>query len=110
MRCGKGKYCRAGDGESFLVRAKRVQEIRDSSPSFEMASLLLGFAGWRCKAAATRAPTLAELLALLGGHALPALVHALFDSPPNIGARRDTHTQVSEQNPAESEQSDGLPE
>src|SRR5229473_4955359 len=80
-----------------------------------MGSLLPGSASWRCKAAATRAPTLAELLALLGRHPLPALGHALVNSliysPPHIGARAmTTTTPASEQNPAESKQSDSLPE
>src|SRR5580693_7599056 len=75
-----------------------------------MPSLPLGFAGWRFKAAATIAPTLAELLALLGRHPLPALVHALSDSPPHTGALRATATNASEQNPAERQQSESLPE
>src|SRR5713226_2452221 len=76
----------------------------------EMASLLLRFAGWRSKAGATRAPTLAELLALLGGHALPALVHALFDSPPHIGARRAMAGPSAKEDAAQRQQSQRLPE
>src|SRR5260370_10013434 len=57
-------------------------------PPRPLSGLLLGLAGWRCKAGATRAPTLPELLALFGRHALPPFVHALFDSPPHIGAGR----------------------
>src|ERR1700682_1444923 len=51
---------------------------------------------------------LAELLSFLWRHLLPALGH----SPPKIGTMRatHTHTKVSEQNPAESEQAESLPE
>src|SRR5713226_7451062 len=80
----------------------------------EMASLLLGFAGWRSKASATRAPTLAELFALLGRHLLPALVHplpnTLIDSPSDIGARKAMGTPASEEDPAQRQKSQRLPE
>src|ERR1700688_5269906 len=53
---------------------------------------------------ATSTEALPELLAFLGRHLLPALVHA----SPHIRARAMT-TKASEQNAAESQQSDGLP-
>src|SRR6266850_2556251 len=73
------------------------------------ALLLLTLASGGAEAAA-RAPTLAELLALLGCHPPPALVYALVYAPPHIGALTAMTTQASEQNPAESQQSDSLPE
>ena len=79
-----------------------------------IASLLLGIGGWRFKAGATRAPTLAELLALLGRHPLPALVHSLpntlIDSPPNMGARSAVTTPTAEEDAAQRQKSQGLPE
>src|SRR5260370_20718424 len=75
-----------------------------------LSGLLFGLAGWRCKAGATRAPTLPELLAVLGGHALPALVHALFDSPPNIGARRAMAAPSAKEDAAQRQKSQRLPE
>ena len=59
--------------------------------------------------AAARAPTLAELFALLGRHLHPTLIHALAHSPAHIGARAAA-TPASEENPAESQQSESLPE
>src|SRR6266699_397745 len=52
------------------------------------------------------AEALAELLALLRRHPLPAFGH----SPPKIGAMKATTANASEQNPAENQQSDSLPE
>src|SRR5260370_30719385 len=75
-----------------------------------LSGLLLGIAGWRCKAGATRAPTLPELLAVLGGHALPALVHALFDSPPHMGAGRAMAAPSAEEDAAQRQKSQRLPE
>src|SRR5216684_4524114 len=78
------------------------------------ATCLLGFAGWRCKAGATRAPTLPELLALLGRHLVPALVHALaytlIDAPPHMGARRAMAAPSAEEDAAQCQKSQGLPE
>src|ERR1700688_4769672 len=70
---------------------------------------LLGFAGSRSEIAAACAPTLAEFFALLGRHLLPTLVHALAHTPADIGARAAA-TPASEQNPAESQQTESLPE
>src|SRR5271155_252813 len=67
-------------------------------------------AGWRFKAGAPRAPTLAEFLALLGSHFLPTLVHALVYSSPYVGTIIIMTTQAAEQNAAESQQSESLPE
>src|SRR5205814_3599097 len=96
---------------AFLLGTSLLLPISEhASPVSSHRRLDIGRLEW----AAASPQALAELLALLGRHALPALVHslpnALIDSPPHLGARRDTHTQVSEQNPAKSEQSDGLPE
>src|SRR5580692_7681444 len=89
----------------------RIDRAAQGGPLCFGGLLLLGFAGWRCKAAATGAPTPAELLSLLGRHLLPALVHTLVYSSPHIGATAMTATTpASEQNPAESQQSDSLPE
>src|SRR5260370_2566907 len=67
---------------------KRAEGAHPASGAVGVASLLLGIGSWRCKVRATRAPTLAELFALLGRHPLPALVpslpNTLIDSPPNI--------------------------
>src|SRR5437660_6499606 len=60
----------------------------------------------RLDGAATYPQALAELLALLGRHSLPAF----GDSPPKIGAMKATTTNPSEQKPAQSQQSDSLPE
>src|ERR1035441_7818812 len=75
-------------------------------PAAAPSGRLLGFAGWRSQAAATGAHALLELLALLGRHPLPALVHA----PPKTRAMTATTAKASEQNPAQSQQSETLPE
>src|SRR5260370_36865620 len=79
-----------------------------------LSGLLLGLAGWRCKAGATRAPTLAELVALFGRHALPPFVHslpdALIDSPPHMGARRAMAAPSAEEDAAQRQKSQRLPE
>src|ERR1035438_4251358 len=75
-------------------------------PAAAPSGRLLGFAGWRSQAAATRAHTLLELLALLGRHPLPALLH----SPLKLGAMTAAATKASEQNPAQGQQSETLPE
>src|ERR1019366_578214 len=65
-----------------------------------------GSDGWRSKTAATRAHTVLELLALLGRHPLPALVHA----PSKFGAiTTAAPAKAAEQNPAQSQQSESLP-
>jgi hypothetical protein len=75
------------------------------------ASPLLALPGGGSETA-TSAPALPEPFAFLRRHLLPSLGHALFHATPKIGAVRATrtHTKVSEQNPAESEQSESLPE
>src|SRR6266403_604948 len=85
-----------------------------SHPPAKMALLPLGISGWGFKARATRAPTLAGLLALLGCHLPPALVHSLpntlVDSSPNIGARRAMTAPSAEEDAAQRQKSQGLPE
>src|SRR5580704_1420559 len=71
----------------------------------EMASLPLVLAGGWAEAEAF-AHALPESFPLFGRHVLAALGH----SPPIIGAMKATTTNASEQNPAESQQSDSLPE
>src|SRR5271155_6085479 len=70
-----------------------------------MASLPLVLAGGWAEAEAF-AHALPELFPLFGRHVLAALGH----SPPIIGAMKAATTNASEQNPAESQQSDSLPE
>src|SRR2546421_10334475 len=65
---------------------------------------LLGF-GWRRSKAAAETNALAELIAFLGRHPLPALVHF----PAKTGAIEAVTTMTSEQNAAERQQSQRLP-
>jgi hypothetical protein len=58
---------------------------------------------------ATSAHALAEALTFFRRHMLPARAHARPQSLPNIRAMKAT-AKVSEQNPAEGEQPDSLPE
>ena len=100
---------------SFLSPAPLSPKVPQSaSGAVGMASLLLGIGGWRFKASATRAPTLAEFLALLGCHPLPALVHSLpntlIDSPPHMGARSAVTAPTAEEDAAQRQKSQGLPE
>src|SRR5437870_8616752 len=62
----------------------------------------------RCRGPRAILKPLADSFPFLRRHRLTALTH----SPSRIGAMRatHTHTKVSEQNPAESEQSESLPE
>src|SRR5438552_2162608 len=68
----------------------------------------------RLEWAAASPQALAELLALLGCHFLPALVHALPNtlvySSPHIGARRAMTTPSAEEDAAQRQKSKGLPE
>jgi hypothetical protein len=70
-----------------------------------MPSLPLALASGRAEAEAF-AHALPELFPLFGRHVLAALGH----SPPRIGAMKAATANASEQNPAESQQSDSLPE
>src|SRR5207247_10088593 len=67
----------------------------------------------RLEWAAASPQALAELLALLGCHFLPALVHALPNtlvySSPDIGARRAMTTPSAEEDAAKRQKSKGLP-
>src|SRR5207253_2889847 len=72
----------------------------------------------RCRAPRTIMKALAELLAFLRRHLLPALVHPLahslayspLHSPTRVAMPTTTRTKASEQNPAEGQQSESLPE
>src|SRR5690349_19850665 len=60
----------------------------------------------RLEWAAASPKTVAELFPFLRRHVVPALGHP----PPKIGAMKTTASNAPEQNPAESQQSDSLPE
>src|ERR1700735_5225532 len=56
--------------------------------------------------AGATAKSLTGFFAFFGGHLLPPLGH----SPAAVGTMRAAHTKAAEQNPAESQQADSLPE
>jgi hypothetical protein len=68
----------------------------------------------RIEWAASSSRALAELFTFFRSHLLPALGHSPFPSfghaPSHIGANRATGAKASEQNPAESQQTESLPE
>src|SRR6266568_9151122 len=90
-------------GDSLALERATATGARE----FHLLPLALA-GGWA--EAAPFTPALAGLLAFFRRHLLPPLLPSLGHSPPKIETRRYTHTKVSEQNPAESEQSDSLPE
>src|SRR5262249_44442792 len=57
-----------------------------------------------------RLPALAGHFTLFRRHMLPALGHSLFYAPANVGTMPGAKTMASEQNAAESDQTDCLPE
>jgi len=81
--------------------------LRCIEPESAQSGRFFGFAGRRFKTAATAAPTLAEFLALLWRHLLPALVEPPLDF---VAAIIPMTAKASEEYPAENQQTEGLPE